>query len=117
MNSRAAEGLPQDPAWVVPHACRHEQVIEAAMVQSPVLPVRFGAVFSCRTALEEFVAAHYEGIAGFLDWIADKEEWSVKVHVNVATASEWAIASDPALAEEWRRCPARREHATSSRSV
>ena len=100
-----AEGLPQDPAWIVPRACRHEQVIEAVMEHSSVLPVRFGAVFSSRDAVREFVNAHYDPIASFLDWIADKEEWSVKVFVNADKADEWARSSDPALADEWQRLP------------
>ncbi len=40
-----ATGEP-DPAWIVPRAMQHERVIEAIMARSPVLPVRFGALFS-----------------------------------------------------------------------
>jgi Gas vesicle synthesis protein GvpL/GvpF len=101
----AAAGVPQDAAWVVPRACRHEQVIEAAMKLSPVLPVRFGAVFSSCDALVNFVSDHYDRMAGFLDWVADKEEWSVKAFVNLEASSEWAISSDRALADEWQRLP------------
>ena len=28
------------------------------------------------------MVAHYDPIAGFLDWVADKEEWSVKAFVE-----------------------------------
>ncbi len=76
------------------------------MEWSPVLPVRFGAMFSNCRALEEFVVAHYDQIAGFLDWVADKEEWSVKACANLEASSEWAISSDPDLADERRRLPA-----------
>ena len=77
----------------------------AAMKWSPVLPVRFGAVFSSCDALEDFVSDHYDRIAGFLDWVADKEEWSVKAFVNLEASSEWAISSDLTLTDEWRRLP------------
>ena len=105
LEQAAASGLPQDPAWIVPQACRHEHVIETVMERSSVLPVRFGAVFSSREKVREFVDAHYDPIASFLDWIADKEEWSAKVFVNTEKASEWAASSDPALAEERQQLP------------
>ncbi len=49
-----AEARLQDPAWLVPRACRHKQVVEAVMTRSAVLPVRFGAVFSSPRALRDF---------------------------------------------------------------
>ncbi len=75
------------------------------MERSPVLPVRFGAVFSSREALETFVDAHYCAIASFFERITGKEEWSVKAFVNIETSDEWAKSSDPALVEEWRCLP------------
>ena len=45
-----------DPAWLLPRACRHEQIIKAVLARSPVLPIRFGAVFSSRQALERLLA-------------------------------------------------------------
>ena len=36
----------EDLAWVAPRALRHEEVILTVMEQGPVLPVRFGTVFS-----------------------------------------------------------------------
>jgi len=43
----------EDLAWVAPLALRHEEVVLSAMEQSPVLPVRFGTVFSSIEAAAE----------------------------------------------------------------
>lgn len=96
----------QDPAWIVEHACGHEKVVECVMRQSPVLPVRFGAVFSSPQALEELLSRHLSEIALFLDDVADKEEWGTKVYVDVERACTVLLASDPNLAERQRCLPA-----------
>lgn len=72
----------QDLEWVAPRAVRHERVLEEVMQSSPVLPVSFGAIFSSPRALSEAVDAHRQEISRFLDDIADKEEWAVKVYAN-----------------------------------
>jgi hypothetical protein len=68
----------QQLSWVGPRVLRHEAVIEEAMAQSPVLPVRFGTLFSSAEALSEFVDRHREAITVFLDHVAGHGEWSVK---------------------------------------
>ena len=68
----------QQLSWVGPRALRHEAVIEEVMAQSPVLPARFGTLFSSAEALSEFVDRHRETITVFLDHVAGHGEWSVK---------------------------------------
>jgi len=98
-----AEQRLQDPAWVVPRACQHERVVEAVMARSPVLPVRFGAVFSSRDALERWLAERHLEISGFLDFVADKEEWGAKAFVHLDNARERRLQSELALAERGGR--------------
>jgi len=43
----------EDLKWVAPRALCHEEVILTVMEQGPVLPVRFGTVFSSLTAAVE----------------------------------------------------------------
>jgi hypothetical protein len=73
-----AESNLQDLAWVAPRACRHELVLEQAMQWSPVLPVRFGALFSSLEALGQFMERHRAPITQFLERVADQQEWAVK---------------------------------------
>lgn len=90
----------QDPAWIVPRACRHEEVIERIMTHSPVLPVRFGAVFSSQQNLERLLAKNAQEISWFLDRMSDKEEWAVKGFVDGAKARAWLLSSDPELSRK-----------------
>ena len=68
----------QQLSWVAPRALRHEAVIEEVMAHSPVLPARFGTLFSSANAVTEFVNQHRETITQFLERAADHGEWSVK---------------------------------------
>jgi hypothetical protein len=74
----AAELRLRDLAWVGPRALRHEAVVEEVMRHSPVLPVRFGTLFSSPERLAEFLDKHRAVISEFLERVADQEEWSVK---------------------------------------
>ena len=92
---------PTDPAWVVPRALRHEQVVETMHATGPILPVGFGALFSTPEA--PWLAGYRlndEAIGRFLDHVAGKEEWTLKVHVDLDLALESLIAHDPAWAEQ-----------------
>ncbi|MCI0527408.1 MAG: GvpL/GvpF family gas vesicle protein [Nitrospira sp.] len=73
-----AEPKMQDLAWVGPRACYHEEVIERIMRYSPVLPARFGTLFSSLESLEQLLREHYNTISQFLDRMVDKEEWAIK---------------------------------------
>ena len=84
----AAESGLQDISWVGPRACRHEEVVEQVMRRSPVLPVRFGTIFSSLESLEKRLCEHHGRISGFLDEVADKEEWAVKGLLDRTKARE-----------------------------
>jgi hypothetical protein len=104
-SGEAAETRTQDPQWVVPRACRHEQVVQEMMRSGPVLPVRFGTVFSSEEALKGLLVQRSEEIALILDRLSDKEEWAVKGLVDAAKARAWLLATDPVLAECRRKLP------------
>lgn len=68
----------QDLSWVGPRAVRHGEVIEWVMQHSPVLPARFGTLFSSINSLRELLARNLGQISEFLDWVTGKHEWAVK---------------------------------------
>lgn len=87
IGSSADEKL-QDLGWVGPRALRHEQVIEEVMRHSPVLPARFGTLFSSRERLLTLVEDNYAKIDRFLDHIKNKQEWAVKCVLSKADAMQ-----------------------------
>jgi len=95
----------QDLPWIIPRACQHERVIEEVMRTAPVLPVRFGTVFSSDRVLKKFLAEKSAEVARILDRLSDKEEWAVKGFVDLDRAKEGLMASDPVLAECRRQLP------------
>ncbi|MBI2833985.1 MAG: GvpL/GvpF family gas vesicle protein [Acidobacteria bacterium] len=83
--------------WVGPRALRHEAVVEAIMVTSPVLPVKFGTIFSSLTSLESLLARHHDTISRTLEELCDKAEWSVKGYLEEEAARRHLAAADLAV--------------------
>ena len=90
----------QQLSWVAPRAVRHEGVIEEVMAHSPVLPARFGTLFSSAKALTEFVDRHRETITLFLERVADHGEWSVKGWFDRKQAQPALISASLAAQQE-----------------
>jgi hypothetical protein len=93
-----AEARLKDLNWVGPRALRHEEVILSVMAGGPVLPVRFGAVFSSPSALADMLQGRRDAVTAFLRDNADREEWSVKVYLDGEKAR--AEARGRALADQ-----------------
>ncbi len=87
-----AEHRLQDLSWVGPRACRHQEVVETVMRHSPVLPARFGTLFSSRERLDQVLRAHQHTVLEFLDQVTDQEEWAVKGLLDRPRALEAHLA-------------------------
>ncbi len=85
-----------DLAWLVPRAIRHERVIESVRERGPVLPVRFGSLFTDGDVLETWAARNRRSIEDFLDHVENKDEWSIKLKLDLGVALESLSAADPA---------------------
>jgi hypothetical protein len=80
----------QDLAWLAARACRHQAVLEQVMRLGPVLPARFGTLFSSPASLEGFMRKHEAAIVQFLERVGGQEEWAVKGFFDQARAeAEW----------------------------
>jgi len=95
---QGAELRMQDLGWIGPRALRHESVVEEVMRHSPVLPARFGTLFSSREGLTEFMDKHHDAISEFLTQISDQDEWSVKGVLDRKLATQ-ALISARAIAQ------------------
>ncbi|MFH1539218.1 MAG: GvpL/GvpF family gas vesicle protein [bacterium] len=72
----------RDLKWLIPKVMRHDELIRYAMKTRPVIPVKFGAIFtSCERVLDIMRRGSNE-FHDFFDFIRDKEEWGVKVYVD-----------------------------------
>jgi len=76
----------EDLAWVAPRALRHEEVVMAAMAHGPVLPVRFGTVFSSLAAAAAPLHQRRDALDKFFRDTAGKQEWTLKGYVNLPQA-------------------------------
>ncbi|MBN2208059.1 MAG: GvpL/GvpF family gas vesicle protein [Candidatus Coatesbacteria bacterium] len=82
----SAETNLKDLTWVGPRACRHQEVVEAVMQHSPVLPTRFGTIFSSSQRMMELCEHHHDTISRFLSDVDNKAEWALKGFLNRAQA-------------------------------
>ncbi|MEI8242241.1 MAG: GvpL/GvpF family gas vesicle protein [bacterium] len=89
-----------DLAWVGPRAQRHEEVILAVMRQAPVLPVRFGSVFSSLAALSASLERQREAMAQFFLDTAGHQEWTLKAFVDRSQARARVMATRLAAEKE-----------------
>lgn len=90
-----AEARLGDLQWLGPRAVQHEAVIEAALALAPVLPLRFGCLFSSAAAVQNWLVTWRDQIADFLNDMADREEWSLKGFLDVPRAEAALLAKDP----------------------
>lgn len=90
----SAEAQMQELSWVGPRALRHGQVIEEVMRYSPVIPARFGTLFSSVHSLTLLLKHNMVQIRAFLDQAADREEWGVKGSISKARIKERLFARE-----------------------
>jgi hypothetical protein len=89
----------KDLGWLGPRALRHEEVLEQMMRASPVLPLRFGCLFSSAERLEELLRRERGRIASFIEQAAHEEEWSLQGAVELPACEEAMFAADPRTAK------------------
>jgi len=78
----AAREKMENLAWVAPRALRHEEVILCVMEKGPVLPVRFGTVFSSPAAAAEPLRQRQDVLEKYFRDIAGKKEWTLKGYAD-----------------------------------
>lgn len=76
----------KDVAWLGPRAIRHEQIIEQVIASGPVLPLRFGCIFSGEARLRSWLGQHQATLRAFLRDITNFGEWSIKGWLSPARA-------------------------------
>ncbi len=87
----------EDPQWTEEKVRHHERIVEAAMVETPILPMRFGTIFlnpeGVKQMLRENAGKFREGLA----YLQGKEEWGVKGFSDRRRLQEAMFSKDPEL--------------------
>lgn len=70
----------EDPAWLAGVATGHQQVLDAIVRDTDVLPLRLPAMYRDEVHLHEFLAAETRLFEAVLEALHDHVEWSVHLH-------------------------------------
>lgn len=95
----AGEAHLKDVGWLGPRALFHEEVLERMMHASPVLPLRFGCLFSSAERLDELLRHERARITAFLERAEHEEEWSLQGLLEPKVCEEAMFAADPRVAK------------------
>jgi Gas vesicle synthesis protein GvpL/GvpF len=80
-----------DLAWLERVARAHEAVLDRALRQSPIVPLRLCTIYESEKSVREMLEREHDGLTRALDALAGRQEWGVKL-----------IADEERLAEEAR---------------
>lgn len=81
-SGKAMERHCLDPHWLREKALHHDRVIRSVMQNSPVLPIRFGTLYTREERLRKLLASHYHDFRAFLETVTGAAEWGVKVYAG-----------------------------------
>lgn len=73
----------EDLGWIVPKVKRHDDIVRYVMeFHHPVIPVRFGTIYTSNERLLGVMRNGYDELCSCLDFLDGKEEWGVKVYAK-----------------------------------
>ena len=76
-------------AWLAPRVRRHAELVNWTRRWSPVFPAPFGTFYKSVESLTEFLRAHEETIAAFLERVAEKDEWELRAPRSSTARTTW----------------------------
>jgi hypothetical protein len=80
-----------DLAWLERVAREHERVLEGALSQSTIVPLRLCTIYTSEDRVREMLEQEHDSLARALEVLAGRQEWGVKL-----------LADDDRLAQEAR---------------
>lgn len=90
----------EDVAWLEPRARAHAEVITRAFTCQPVLPMRFGILFSTKERLAEALKPMEDDLMAVLAAAEGREEWTVRLCANPEALLERMAAETQAESEK-----------------
>ena len=90
-----------DIAWLSEVALRHNAIVDALASRAATLPMRLGTLFQSRDSLlAKLVQCEAEAVE-FLERLADRQEWAVKVFL-IEDGEAWKAR--PSMSAQLRQC-------------
>ena len=92
-----------DLAWLERVARAHEAVLDAALRESTIVPLRLCTIYESERSVREMLEREHDGLARALDALEGRQEWGVKLLVDEERLEEHArsrSAEAAALEEE-----------------
>ncbi|MDP2934431.1 MAG: GvpL/GvpF family gas vesicle protein [bacterium] len=80
-SSREIKSKLENLKWIEEKIRNHEEVIEEAMKDSPVIPLKFLTIYESKTKIVNILKRNYKKFRGLLDKLKGKAEWGVKVYL------------------------------------
>jgi hypothetical protein len=89
----------EELSWVAEKVRAHEEVLERAAREAPVLPLRFGTIYRSLDGLRGLLAHDRNDLSSTLEQLRGKREWGVKSVVDRERLGQAVSGSDPRVAE------------------
>jgi hypothetical protein len=87
-----------DLNWVARVARAHEQVLEHALSETTIVPLRLCTLFETEDGVRRMLEEEHGALADALSALTGREEWGVKLMVNKATLEEAIEETSPEVA-------------------
>jgi Gas vesicle synthesis protein GvpL/GvpF len=89
----------EELSWVAEKVRAHEEVLERAAREAPVLPLRFGTIYRSLDGLRELLTQDRGQLASTLEELRGKREWGVTCVIDRERLSQAVHATDPRAAQ------------------
>lgn len=86
-----------DAYWLEVMATHHHSVIESIHRRRPILPATFGCVYADEAGLRAGLSDLHETLRTRLHWIAECDEWTVRLYGDAASLSRRLTQEHPRL--------------------
>jgi hypothetical protein len=87
-----------DLDWLERVARGHESVLEAALAQSTIVPLRLCTIYESEQSVRDMLEREHDSLRQALDGLAGRQEWGVKLIADGDRLAEEARSRSPELA-------------------
>jgi hypothetical protein len=88
-----------NPTWTANKVMRHQAVAEFFSEENPIIPLRFGVMYSSLEKVQAMLRDRADALSAALDRVEGCEEWALNVFVDKAVLAGELSSLSPKLAE------------------